>query len=207
MCVFCGFDVSGWLVDAACGSPAIRRRRAAIVPRACGDVLEIGAGGGRNFPHYDRERVRSVLAIDPSPSMLARARRRSPGDLRIDFREATAQTATADVGSFDTILTTFTLCTIPDPAAALAALRPALRPDGRLLFCEHGLAPDESVRRRQRGIEPLWRRLASGCHLTRDIPAIIEAAGWRILRLEARYIRGAPRFAGYISWGEAEPAS
>ena len=206
MCFLCGMDVTAWLVDAACGTRPMMRRREHIIPRAEGAVLEIGAGGGRNFRFYDRTRVSSVLALDPSAEMIGRARRRAPADLPVAFLKAPAECADLPAASFDTIVSTFTVCTIPDPVAALAGLRPALRRGGRLLFCEHGLAPDPAVRRRQRVLEPVWRRLAGGCRLTRDIPAILDAAGWRLISLEQRYVRGAPRFAGYMSWGEAQVA-
>jgi SAM-dependent methyltransferase len=117
-----------------------------------------------------------------------------------------AEAAGLAPGSVDTIVTTYTLCTIPDAVGALASLRVALKPEGRLLFCEHGLAPDADVTKWQRRIEPLWRPIAGGCHLTRDVDAMIEAAGWKIDTAERMYLPGTPRFAGYNVWGSARPA-
>jgi hypothetical protein len=117
-----------------------------------------------------------------------------------------AEAAGVAPGSVDTIVTTYTLCTIPDAVGALGALRPALKPGGRLLFCEHGLAPDADVTKWQKRIEPVWRPMAGGCHLTRDVDAMIQAAGWSIDTAERMYLPGTPRWAGYNVWGSARPA-
>jgi SAM-dependent methyltransferase len=111
-----------------------------------------------------------------------------------------------EAASFDCVVCTFTLCSVQDPAAALAEARRVLKPKGRLIFCEHGLAPDAEVVKWQRRIEPVWKRLAGGCHLTRPVAPAIQAAGFRLARLETMYLPGTPRWAGWNEWGEATPA-
>jgi SAM-dependent methyltransferase len=194
------------LVDCACGTKPIAYQRRKIIPRATGIVLEIGAGGGRNFALYDREKVERVIALEPDAAMVKRGRARQPEGLALDWLQRGAEDAGLAPGSIDTIVTTYTLCTIPDAVGALAALKRALKPEGQLLFCEHGVAPDADVTKWQRRLEPVWRPLAGGCHLTRDVEAMIGAAGWRIQGAERMYLPGTPRFAGYNVWGAARPA-
>lgn len=194
------------LVDCACGTKPIAYQRRKIIPRATGVVLEIGAGGGRNFALYDREKVERVIALEPDAAMVKRGRARQPEGLALDWLQRGAEDAGLAPGSIDTIVTTYTLCTIPDAVGALAALKRALKPEGQLLFCEHGVAPDADVTKWQRRLEPVWRPLAGGCHLTRDVEAMIGAAGWRIQGAERMYLPGTPRFAGYNVWGAASPA-
>jgi SAM-dependent methyltransferase len=194
------------VVDFACGAKPIAYQRRKLVPRAEGVVLEIGAGGGRNFALYDREKVSTLIALEPDPEMVKRGRARAPDGLRMEWIERGAEAANLAPASVDTIVTTYTLCTIPDAAGALASLKGALKPGGRLLFCEHGLAPDADVRKWQKRIEPVWKPIAGGCHLTRDVAALLGDAGWRIEQAETMYLPGTPRFAGYNTWGAAVPA-
>ncbi len=136
--------------------------------------------------------------------MLLRARRAvERTDLPVEILAETAETLPAPA-SVDTVLVTYSLCTIPDAVAALDHARRALRPGGRLLFCEHGLAPDAGVRRTQARIEPIWRVIGGGCHVSRDIPAIIVAAGFEIETIETAYLGGAPRWSGFNYWGSAK---
>lgn len=191
------------IVDAICGRPPFPLQRQKIVPLAEGVVLELGAGGGRNFALYDPGKVTRLIALEPDPVMIARARARTLPGLAVEWIERGAEHADLAPRSIDTIVTTYTLCTIPDVVSALAALRPALKPGGRLLFSEHGLAPDEGVRVWQRRIEPWWKPLGGGCHLTRDILALLASAGFAIDRSESAYLPGAPRFVGFNVWGAA----
>ncbi len=194
------------LVDFACGAKPIAYQRRKIIPKATGVVLEIGAGGGRNFAYYDREKVSRLIALEPEAGMIKRGRDRVPDGLSVEWLERGAEAAGLTPASIDTIVTTYTLCTIPDAVGALAALRPALKPGGQLLFCEHGLAPDPGVVKWQKRIEPVWRPIAGGCHLTRDVDAMLADAGWRINSAERMYLPGTPGWAGYNVWGSARPA-
>jgi ubiquinone/menaquinone biosynthesis C-methylase UbiE len=193
------------LIDWACGMEVVRRQREKVVPGASGDVLEVGIGPGHNLEHYDRERVRRLVAIDPAPEMLERAARRARELGReVELLEAGVEALPLPDASVDTVLLTYTLCTVPEPIPALREMRRVLRPDGRLLFCEHGAAPDASVRRWQRRITPAWRRLAGGCHLDRDIPALLGAGGFRIEEERSMYLPGW-RPATWNVWGAARP--
>jgi ubiquinone/menaquinone biosynthesis C-methylase UbiE len=174
------------------------------VPRARGRVLEVGAGSGLNLPYYDTSRVTQVHALDPAPELWRMAADRvAATTIGIEYLEAPAEAVPLPDRSVDTVLVTYTLCTLPDVAGALAEARRVLRPGGELLFCEHGAAPDAGVRRWQDRLNPAWRRLAGGCHLNRDAPAMIEAAGFRLTTVESMYLPGW-RPASFNVWGAAE---
>jgi len=195
------------LINCACSTRPIMRQRAKIAPLAAGVVLELGFGSGLNLPHYDAGKVSRLYALEPSAGMLARATdAASRAPFPIEVLQETAETLSLPDQSVDTILVTYALCTIPDPVSALAAARRALKPGGELLFCEHGAAPDDGVRRWQRRIEPVWKVIAGGCHLTRDIPGLVEQAGFAVESLERMYLPKTPRWAGYNYWGAARAA-
>jgi SAM-dependent methyltransferase len=194
------------LINLACSCRPIERQRDKVAPQAAGVVLELGFGSGLNLPHYDAAKVEKLYALEPSEGMLARARRAAASArFPVEILPETAEAISLPAASVDTVLVTYSLCTIPDAVAALEGARRVLRPGGRLLFCEHGLAPDEGVRRWQRRIEPVWRVMAGGCHLTRDIPDLIRRAGFAIERLDTMYLPKSPRWAGFNYWGEARP--
>jgi len=191
----------------ACSSPVIERQRALVVPRARGRVLEIGFGSGLNLPHYTRSAVEWIWALEPSAPMRALAAPRiAASGLDVRLLEAKAEEAPLPDGSVDSIVVTFCLCTIPDPRAALGHVRRKLKPEGRLLFVEHGAAPDAATRRWQDRLNGVWGRLAGGCNLNRPVVALIEAAGFAVEDVERAYLRHAPRVVGYVSWGAARPA-
>jgi ubiquinone/menaquinone biosynthesis C-methylase UbiE len=176
------------------------------VPAAEGRVLELGIGMGLNLGLYDADKVTSVTGVDPAPELRAIAEA-APRDPRLSVRveDGTAEALPFEAGAFDCVVCTFTLCSVHTPAAALAEARRVLRPGGRFLYCEHGLSPDADVAKWQRRIEPVWKRIAGGCHLTRPVTAAIEAAGFTVRRTDSMYIPRAPRFAGWSEWGEATP--
>ena len=180
------------------------RQRAKLVPQAHGRVLEMGVGSGLNLPYYDAARVTQLHALDPSPELWRLAADRVAGTgIAVEYLEAGAEAVPLANRSVDTVVITYTLCTLPDVAGALAEARRVLRPGGRLLFCEHGVAPDHGVRRWQNRLNPAWRRLAGGCHLNRDAPALIAQAGFRITALDSMYLPGW-RPASFNVWGSAE---
>jgi SAM-dependent methyltransferase len=190
------------LVQCACGSPVIDRQRRKVVPLAQGEVLEIGFGSGLNLPHYRREHVTRLWALEPSAGMRALAAARVAGSgLDVQWLDLPGEAVPLPDGSVDCVVMTYTLCTIPDAAAALAQVRRVLRPGGRLLFCEHGAAPDADVRRWQDRLDGLWGRFAGGCHLNREMEPLIASAGFRFDDLQSRYLPKTPRFAGYNTWG------
>lgn len=192
------------LIDCACGMGDVMKARSQIVPRARGRVLEVGIGSGLNLEFYDPSRVSRIFGVDPSAEMQAKARARVARiSIPVEMVALELDRIGAPTASFDTVVTTFTLCTIPDPVPALIEMRRVLRPDGELLFCEHGLAPDLSVRGWQNRLTPLWKPLAGGCHLNRDIPALIEAGGFRLIELDSHYLPG-PRPMTYVYSGIAK---
>jgi ubiquinone/menaquinone biosynthesis C-methylase UbiE len=191
------------VIDLACSTKPMRKQREKIVPQATGDVLEIGFGSGLNLPFYNRQQVRKIWGLEPSEGMRRKAAEPvTASGLDVALIDLPGEEIPLDANSVDTVLVTFSLCTIPDAVAALKGMRRVLRPGGRLLYCEHGRAPDASVHRWQDRLNPGWRALAGGCNLNRDIPALILAAGFRIKSDERRYIPGA-RVLSYNYWGTA----
>jgi ubiquinone/menaquinone biosynthesis C-methylase UbiE len=190
------------LIDLAMRVSEVRRYRALIVPRAHGDVLELGIGSALNLPYYGAH-VQRLEGVDPSTELLAMAQHRaSDAPFEIELLPSPAESLPLADASFDCVVTTFTLCSVGDPAAAMREARRVLKPGGRLLFAEHGLAPDESVRRWQHRLNPVWRKLAGGCNLDRRIDDIVEQAGFTLGEVKRGYARG-PRPFAYIYCGEA----
>ncbi len=197
------------LISKACSSKPIMKQREKIVPLATGRVLEIGAGSGTNFAMYDRSRVTDLFALEPAPGMMVRAHR-TASELGIEdditFLQSGAEAIELDNNSVDTAVLTFVLCTIPDWQASLDEIRRVLKPGGRLVFSEHGLAPDDKIAKWQRRVEPVWKPLAGGCHLTRNIPELLRKGGFDIDRVETMYLPSTPKIAGFVSWGSAKIA-
>lgn len=192
------------VVACGCSLPAIAEQRRRVVPRAEGAVLELGMGSGLNLRFYDPARVSRVWGLEPDPALLAKARRRvAAAPVPVEVLPERAESLSLPDHSVDTVLVTFTLCTIPDVLAALHGARRALKPGGRLLFCEHGRAPDPGVFRWQARVEPVWKRVFGGCHLTRDIPGLIGAAGFAIDDLDAGYMKNVRSIASYLYCGAA----
>lgn len=195
------------LVEHMCALEPVSALRADVVPAAEGRVLEVGFGTGLNLPFYDPARVTSLVALEPADAMRSRARDRiAAAPFPLELLPLEGERIPLDDASVDTVVVTFTLCSIADVATALAGMRRVLRPGGRLLFCEHGIAPDPRLRRWQRRVDPLWRRVFGGCHLDRDIPALLRAGGFALERLAAESVPGAPRIAAYGYRGAARPA-
>jgi ubiquinone/menaquinone biosynthesis C-methylase UbiE len=175
-----------------------------VVAAAEGRVLEIGVGSGLNFPHYGTG-VGSVIGLEPSAQLLRMARPRAKvAAVPITLLDASAEAIPLDTGSIDTVVTTWTLCTIPNASAALAEMRRVLRPGGALLFVEHGRAPEAGVARWQDRLDPFWSYLAGGCHLNRTMDDLVAAAGFRIEALENPRLSG-PRTHTYLYEGRARP--
>jgi ubiquinone/menaquinone biosynthesis C-methylase UbiE len=182
------------------GTLAAYRRR--VVPAAEGRVLEIGVGSGLNLPFYGAATT-DVVGLDPSVKLLWMARKAAHKTMRgIALLEGSAEAVPLEDRSVDTVVTTWTLCTIPDVHRALGEMRRVLKPTGRLLFVEHGRSPDARVRRWQDRLTPVWRRISGGCHLNRPIAQLLEEAGFRIEQLENSYMPG-PKPMTYMYEGSA----
>jgi ubiquinone/menaquinone biosynthesis C-methylase UbiE len=192
------------LIDASMRQKHLAAYRNRVVSAAEGRVLEIGIGSGLNLPFYSAN-ARQVIGLDPSPKLLAMARRASRLDSRsVEFIEGSAEKVPLEDASIDTVVTTWTLCSIAAVLDALHEMRRVLRPTGRLLFVEHGKAPDPNVRWWQDRLTPLWRRIGGGCYLNRAIRALIEEAGFQFDRLETGYMRG-PKPMTFMYEGGARP--
>jgi ubiquinone/menaquinone biosynthesis C-methylase UbiE len=192
------------LINASMRQKNLAAYRNRVVSAAEGRVLEIGIGSGLNLPFYSSN-ARQVIGLDPSPKLLAMARRASRSDSRsVELIEGSAESVPLEDASADTVVTTWTLCSIPDAPRALRDMRRVLRPGGRLLFVEHGRAPDPKVVWWQDRLTPVWKRVGGGCHLNRAIGTLIEDAGFQLDRLETGYMRG-PKPMTFMYEGSAHP--
>lgn len=191
------------VVHFTCGQNPAMKQREKVVPLARGKVLEIGIGSGLNIPYYDPDKVSHLWGIDPSREMWSLAEKNAQQHhLDAEFMESVAESIPLEDNSADTVVMTYTLCTIPDVPLALEEVRRVLTPGGRLLFCEHGEAPDAGIRRWQRRMNPVWNRLGGGCNLNRPIPRLLEASGFRSDDMQTMYIPGwKPACFNY--WGSA----
>lgn len=194
------------IINLACSAKPNRKQREKIVPLAEGDVLEIGIGSGLNLPFYDQHKVRKIWGLEPSEGMRKLAAKNLEGmNINLEFIDLPGEEIPLESKSVETVVVTYTLCTIPDPVSALQGMRRVLKPGGRLLFCEHGAAPDDGVRRWQERLNPGWIKIAGGCNMNRDIPALISAGGFDMVDEERMYIPGL-RILSYNYWGSAAPA-
>ena len=193
------------LIDLSMRNRDLRPYRERVISQARGRVLEIGVGSGVNLPNYGTQ-VNEVVGLEPSPRLLAMAPRLAgKASARVTLTAGSAESLPMDTASFDTVVTTWTLCSIPDAVRALREMRRVLRNEGQLLFVEHGLAPEPGVRAWQNRLTPLWSRFAGGCHLNRPIRTLIESGGFAIAQLETGYMKG-PRPFTYLYEGRARPA-
>jgi ubiquinone/menaquinone biosynthesis C-methylase UbiE len=169
------------MINMSCGSPPILKQREKVVPQAQGRVLEIGMGSGLNLSFYDPDKVDLVFGLEPSEGMRIKAQKNlAASPVQVEWLDLPGEQIPLDDKSVDTVVLTYTLCTIADFRAALLGMRRVLKPGGALLFCEHGEAPDESISRWQARINPFWQKIAGGCNLNRPIPQNIEESGFKI---------------------------
>jgi SAM-dependent methyltransferase len=178
-----------------------------IIPRAEGTVLEIGVGPGVNFAHYDPATVNKIYALEPNQGMIRLAEsRRQQTKLDVEFLDLPGERIPLDDGTIDTVVSTFTICTIPGVAEAIRGIRRVLKPCGKFIFFEHGLSPDPEVRRWQERLEPFSRWAFEGCHLTRHIPTLLTEGGLQIDEVEEAYLAPFPKAWTYCWWGTAVPS-
>lgn len=194
------------VLNFACGTKLVAEQRAKIVPQAEGLVLEIGIGSGLNFPFYDAARVTELIGLEPVAEIRRMAEHKAREfPVQVQFLDARAEAIPLEDASIDTVVSTFTLCTVPDVEQALREMRRVLTPRGRLLFAEHGRAPDESVRKWQDRLNPWWKPIGGGCNLNRDMKALIEGNGFHIEAIETAYLPG-PKPMTFIYLGSARPS-
>ena len=193
------------LLDCCCSTKPVTYQRNKIVPLAKGTVLEVGIGSGLNIPFYDSSSVDKVIGLDPSEELNQIAEKNAEkSELEIEFLINEAEEIHLPNKSVDTVLVTYTLCTIPDFNLALKEMKRVLKDDGNLLFCEHGIAPDKNIIKWQNRINPLWGKIAGGCNINRNIPEIIQSAGLKIDKLEQMYLPSTPKVVAYNYWGSAQ---
>ena len=192
------------LVSCICGSPMISKERATIVPEAQGRVLEIGFGSGHNAPHYDNAKISHLYALEPSAAWRRLGQKRVDAlPFPVEWLDLPGEEIPLDDASVDTVLVTFSLCTIPGVEAALAGMRRVLKPGGKLVFLEHGEAPDNGVAKWQGRVNGVWGKLAGGCHLNRKPDLLIDKAGFQIDKIERHYAPMMPKIAGFVTAGVA----
>ena len=191
------------LLDFCCGMEGFQNKRSQIVPLAHGRILEIGIGSGLNFDHYNFDKVEEIIGVDPAVSSVAMARSRSAQyNSTISFLETSAESIDLASSSFDCVVIGYSLCTIPDPLKALAEARRLMKPEGSLLFMEHGLAPEQNIQKWQHRLTPGWKKIGGGCNLNRDIENLISTSGFQFKSLKKKYIKG-PKIAAFQYYGEA----
>jgi ubiquinone/menaquinone biosynthesis C-methylase UbiE len=195
------------IVDRACSAGQVMKLRSQVVPHARGVVLEVGMGPGINLELYDPSQVSLVYGLEPSEGMRRRAEPKlKAAEVRVEWLGLPGEQIPLPDESVDTVLLTFTLCTIPDFRAALAQMRRVLRPSGELLFLEHGESPEASVRVWQRRLNSGWKKIAGGCNLDRPIPRLLADAGFEIIELESAYVPKTMKIAGFVYKGRARKA-
>jgi|TARA_B110000444_G_scaffold252417_1_gene281720 ubiquinone/menaquinone biosynthesis C-methylase UbiE len=192
------------LCDRCCSTKPINYQRNKVVPLASGVVLEVGIGSGLNIPFYNNSNVSKVIGLDPSEELNELAKKVADSyNMSIDFLISGAEAIALPDNSVDTILITYTLCTISSLNEATLEMKRVLKPGGKLIFCEHGIAPDINILKWQNRINPLWGKLFGGCNINRDIPKIITSAGFNITNINQMYLPSTPKIVGYNFWGTA----
>ena len=192
------------VLDFCCATKPIRKQREKVVPLCKGIVLEIGSGSGLNFPFYKTSKVKNIYALEPDKEMIELARQETKKcPVEISFLQEYAERISLKDNSVDTILLTYSLCTIPDPMSALKEMKRVLRSNGCLVYCEHGMAPESSIRKWQNRLNPINSYFSGGCNLNRNITQLITESGFKIQKSETMYLPGTTKLIGYNYWGTA----
>ena len=192
------------LLDCCCSTKPINYQRNKVVPNASGNVLEIGIGSGLNLPFYEKSKINNLYGIDPSSELSAMAKKTaSDNEIDVNLLINGAEEIELPKDSIDTVVMTYTLCTIPNPTDALKEIKRVMKVDAKMLFCEHGTAPDKNIIKWQNRINPIWGKLFGGCNINRDIPNILKESGFKINTLDQMYLPSTPKIVGYNYWGEA----
>lgn len=192
------------IIHLACSTKPVLKQREKVVPQAEGYILEVGMGSGINIGYYNPGKVKKLWGLEPSMGMREKARARlEASPFELEWLDLPGEEIPLENASVDTIVLTYTLCTIPDWLSALQQMRRVLKPDGKLLFSEHGKAPDAAIKKWQDRINPLWGKMFGGCHLNRDIPHLLSQGGFNIEQIETLYVPKTPKLAGFTYWGSA----
>ena len=192
------------LLDCCCSTKPINYQRKKVVPNASGNILEIGIGSGLNLPFYEKSKINNLYGIDPSSELCDMAKKMAfDNEIDVNLLINGAEEIELPKDSIDTVVMTYTLCTIPKPMDALKEIKRVMKADAKMLFCEHGTAPDKNITKWQNRINPIWGKLFGGCNINRDIPSILKESGFKINTLDQMYLPSTPKIVGYNYWGEA----
>ena len=190
----------------ACASEPITYQRKKVVPLAEGKILEVGIGSGLNLPFYNKSKIEEIWGIDPSEELNAMAKKVAiKEDINVNFITSSAEDIPFPNDYFDTVLITYTMCTIPSVLKANKEIRRVLKHNGKMIFCEHGVSPDENIKKWQKRLNSIWGKIAGGCNINRNIPMLIKSSGFKIVEMDEMYLPKTPRIAGYNYWGYAKP--
>ena len=193
------------IINCACGTKPILIQRQKIVPSASGVILEIGVGSGVNIPYYSNSNVKKLIGLDLQQDNWDQAYKiAKKSDISIDLLQGDGEELPIPNNSIDTVLITYTMCTIPNVQRSLAEIKRVLNREGKLLFCEHGLAPDKNVQKWQNKLNPIWKKCLGGCNLNRNIPELVLKSGFLFESINEMYIPSTPKFIGYNYWGTAK---
>ena len=193
-------------LNCACASEPITYQRKKVVPLAEGKILEVGIGSGLNLPFYNKSKIIEIWGIDPSEELNAMAKRvATEENIDVKFITSSAEDIPFPNNYFDTVLITYTMCTIPSVLKANEEMRRVLKSGGKMIFCEHGVSPDESIKKWQKRLNSIWGKIAGGCNINRDIPMLIKSSGFKIVMMDEMYLPKTPKIAGYNYWGYATP--
>ena len=193
-------------LNCACASEPITYQRKKVVPLAEGKILEVGIGSGLNLPFYNKSKIEEIWGIDPSEELNAMAKKVAiKEDINVNFITSSAEDIPFPNDYFDTVLITYTMCTIPSVLQANKEIRRVLKHNGKMIFCEHGVSPDENIKKWQKRLNSIWGKIAGGCNINRNIPLLIKSSGFKIVEMDEMYLPKTPRIAGYNYWGYAKP--
>ena len=193
-------------LNCACASEPITYQRKKVVPLAEGKILEVGIGSGLNLPFYNKSKIEEIWGIDPSEELNAMAKKVAiKEDINVNFITSSAEDIPFPDDYFDTVLITYTMCTIPSVLQANKEIRRVLKHNGKMIFCEHGVSPDENIKKWQKRLNSIWGKIAGGCNINRNIPVLIKSSGFKIVEMDEMYLPKTPRIAGYNYWGYAKP--
>lgn len=193
-------------LNCACASEPITYQRKKVVPLAEGKILEVGIGSGLNLPFYNKSKIEEIWGIDPSEELNAMAKKVAiKEDINVNFITSSAEDIPFPNDYFDTVLITYTMCTIPSVLQANKEIKRVLKSSGKMIFCEHGVSPDENIKKWQKRLNSIWGKIAGGCNINRNIPMLIKSSGFKIVEMDEMYLPKTPRIAGYNYWGYAKP--
>lgn len=193
-------------LNCACASEPITYQRKKVVPLAEGKILEVGIGSGLNLPFYEKSKIEEIWGIDPSEELNIMAKKVAIEEgMNVNFITSSAEDIPFPNDYFDTVLITYTMCTIPSVLQANKEIRRVLKHNGKMIFCEHGVSPDENIKKWQKRLNSIWGKIAGGCNINRNIPVLIKSSGFKIVEMDEMYLPKTPRIAGYNYWGYAKP--